>query len=238
MSGGGGGLSKLGIALTIIFVISLIALFAQLIYAFWRRRVFRHQSNTGGGGGGADHLSIYSSSDSTFSSKELLYFFCIRSHSRLESSTITATSSNHDPNSNRQLDMEVVDIDLLKLQGMFGPPRFLFTIKEEEKEDLESPADKSLHSAGKAAKEIPEGNRNNRLSLEECFKAAEEPVVELEIIDGAGGHETTPFSTPCASPVYFTPSASPVHDVVDDEAVEEDRISSESRTGSFLRPQV
>ncbi|KAL8526976.1 hypothetical protein ACS0TY_016008 [Phlomoides rotata] len=209
-SGGGGGggdrsLSKLGIVLTIIFVVSLLALLAQLFYVLWRRRVFRRQTYISGGvRDGADHLSIYSSTESSFSSREFLFFFCMRSNSN----SIAGTGRNGDRDSNRRLDMEVVDIDLLKIQGMFGPPRFLFTIKEEEREGFESPADKSMHSAEKELKKIDEGNR---VSLEECFKAAD-AVVEVEI-DVGGGNDATPFTTPCASPEFHTPSASP-----DDEA--------------------
>ncbi|GFP78870.1 hypothetical protein PHJA_000030500 [Phtheirospermum japonicum] len=50
--------------------------------------------------------------------------------------------------SNRRWEVNI-NIDLLKIQGMFGPPRFLFTIKEEEREDLKSPAEKSLCTASK-----------------------------------------------------------------------------------------
>lgn len=213
-------LSKLGISLTIVFVISLLALLAQLFYVFWRRRVFRRQTYIGGG---ADHLSIYSSTESGFSSKEFFFFFCMRSNSN--SMAVTG-----DRNPNRRLDMEVVDIDLLKLQGMFGPPRFLFTIKEEEREGFESPSDKSLHSAEKEAKKIDELNRSNRVSLEECFKAAD-AVVE---IDGGEGNDATPFTTPCASPVFLTPSSSPDDKAFNVPMTEEVGIRSDCKT----TPQV
>ncbi|KAH6806182.1 hypothetical protein C2S51_031013 [Perilla frutescens var. frutescens] len=201
MGGDGGSLSMLGIALTIIFVLTLLA---QLFYALWRRRVLRCHTHAGGGAG-AEHLSSCSSS------KKLLYFFSIRRHPRLDSNSVsvTPTPSSGDPTSNRQLDMEIVDIDLLKLQGILGPPRFLFTIKEEEREGLESPADKSLHySSDKEEKKIDDYDRSNMVSSEECFQAADS-AVELEA-DGAGD-DATPFSSPCSSPMYFTPSPSPVY---------------------------
>ncbi|EYU38694.1 hypothetical protein MIMGU_mgv1a026004mg [Erythranthe guttata] len=215
--GGGGGPSKLGIALAIIFAISLLALFAELFYVLWRRRVFRRQTNSVGVDG--DEASHHSSSESTSSSsKELLYFFCVRPQFCLQRNSVTAADTGDDDliNSNQQSDMEVIDIDLMKIQGMFGPPRFLFTIKEEEREDLDSPASKSTFPvvAEKEANKhvINDGNRS-RVCLEECFNAVEEPppppvgesvVVEID--------DTTPFSTPCASPLYFTPSASPARD--------------------------
>ncbi|KAL2463976.1 hypothetical protein Fot_51932 [Forsythia ovata] len=180
MSTGGGGLSKLGTALTIIFVISVVALFTELFYVLWRRRVFRRQNPTviqGSGGIGGDQISQYSSDcsvSSAASSKELLYFFCIKPRE---------TNSNTDSqNSNAPPQMEVVDIDVLKLQGMYGPSRFLFTINEEEREDFE-------------------------LTSAEKDQNQSETVISLE-------EDATPFSTPCASPVYFTPSASPVHELV------------------------
>ncbi|KAL7092314.1 hypothetical protein ACP275_12G158500 [Erythranthe tilingii] len=214
---GGGGPSKLGIALAIFFAISLLALFAELFYVLWRRRVFRRQTNTIGVDG--DEASHHSSLESTSSSsKELLYFFCVRPQFCLQRNSVTAADSSRDDdliNSNQQSDMEVIDIDLMKIQGMFGPPRFLFTIKEEEREDLDSPASKSTFPVV-AEKEpnkhvIDDGNRS-RLCLEECFNAVEEqppPVEESVVVEI---DDTTPFSTPCASPLYFTPSASPVHD--------------------------
>ncbi|KAK6152256.1 hypothetical protein DH2020_014891 [Rehmannia glutinosa] len=209
---GGGGLSKLGTALTIIFVISLLLLFAELFYVLWRRRVFRRQTNNVGGGGEGDGVSHFSSSDSTFStavasSKDLLYFFCVRPQFRLERSSVPANINTeaNSLNSNQQSEVEVIDIDLLKIQGMFGPPRFLFTIKEEEREDLESSGEKSLNPAlGKeVSKKIDDGDEI-RVCLEEYLKAAAESVMAVEI-DDLGVDDTMPFSTPCASPMYFTP---------------------------------
>ncbi|GFP82667.1 hypothetical protein PHJA_000409800 [Phtheirospermum japonicum] len=216
-SGSGGGVNKLATALIIIFAISLLALLAELFYVFWRRRVFRRQASPVGGGG--DEISQISSSESTFSSiapsKDLLYFLCVRPPQfRLERNSATANSEASDLNSDRQQsEMEVnIDIDLLKIQGMFGPPRFLFTIKEEEREDLESPAEKSLCAA---SKNKIDDEKVCRVSLEEHFKAAE--VKEAVGIDDVGVDDATPFSTPCASPPYFTPSASPVHVVLTGE---------------------
>lgn len=208
MSGGGGGLSKLGVVLVIIFAISLLAIFTQLFYVLWRRRVFRRRTSFAGGGG--DEVSRYSSSESAFSSiapsKELLYFFCIRPQYRLDGSSLTANSGGNERDSNQESDVEIIDIDLLKIQGVLGPPRFLFTIKEEEREGMESPAKTTPCPAeNEMKKSVDDGNRGTA-SLEECLRST---AVEVEVDD-----DTTPFSTPCASPVYFTPSASPVHEAV------------------------
>ncbi|XP_073062008.1 uncharacterized protein [Primulina eburnea] len=191
--GGGSGLSKIGAALTVIFVVSLVVLLAELYYFLWRRRVFRKKTNTVSEVSGGDNLIRCSSgkalSSSLASSKELLYFFCLRSNYRLDRSSITPTDSTSDHDSKQQSDIELIDIDMLKTQSVFGPPRFLFTIKEEEEEDLDSPSEQ---------KEV-------RVSLEEV----EDPAAVVVEID-----DRTPFSTPCASPMYFTPSASPAHEVV------------------------
>lgn len=218
MSSGRGGLSKLGTALTIIFVIALVALFIEIFYVLWRRRVFRRQNPTvlQGGCGGGDQLSQYSSDcsvSSTASSKELLYFFCIRPRE---------TNSNTDgPNSNAPPQM---DIDVLKLQGMHGPSRFLFTINEEEREDFELPlAEKDQNQSETVS--LEEGVNLTEESQEEfvvvvvaaaAAAAAEEAEEE---VDHVRDIDATPFSTPCASPVYFTPSASPVHELVNTRSI-------------------
>ncbi|XP_047956017.1 uncharacterized protein LOC125201802 [Salvia hispanica] len=193
-SSGGGGLSNLGISLVIIFAIALLAIFAQVFYIIWRRLAFRRRTS-------AASSSRYSSSEST-PSKELLYFFCVRPQLDLDRTSPAAIDGR---NSNRESDVEVIDIDLLKIEGVFGPPRFLFTIKEEEKEGTESPA--------KTAVEIVGDEKRGGVSLEECFRSEEE-TVEVKIDDCSRDDDATPFSTPCASPLYFTPTASPVHAVV------------------------
>lgn len=191
--GGGSWLSKIAVSLTVFFVVSLVVLLAELYYFLWRRRVFRRKNNSVGGVFGREYLTQCSAgstlSSSLASSKELLYFFCLRPTSRLDRSSITPTDSTSDPESKQQSDLEVIDMDMFKTQSVFGLPRFLFTIKEEDNEDLDSPAEQ----------------KDVRVSLEEMEERTE---VAVEIADG------TPFSTPCASPVYFTPSASPAHEAV------------------------
>ncbi|KAL2537465.1 hypothetical protein Fot_18856 [Forsythia ovata] len=230
----GGGLSKLGIVLTIIFVISLVALFAELLFVLWRRRVLRSKNSPASDGG-----YQYSSSSSSFLSavcyKDFLYFFCIRSQSRIEPNSITPTSSEN-LSSNGPPEMEVVDV--WKLQRMCGPPRFLFTIKEEEKEDLESLAEKSLCSSAEKESNKSNSNINNnreRVTLKECFEVVEESSKAVMVFNdhasgGSGGDEAD-YSTPCASPMYFTPSASPIHEVVSDRSIEE-------KTGPIIRSEM
>lgn len=102
---------------------------------------------------------------------------------------------------------EVTDEDVLKWHYLYGVSRVLFTIKEEEREGLES------------------------LELEEI-------AVAVELKDN-----TTPFSTPCASPPYFTPSASPTRDSGNGNAsgwlvVQQDNITPFSDTNQQKDIQV
>ncbi|KAL2534532.1 hypothetical protein Adt_07883 [Abeliophyllum distichum] len=227
MSTGGGGLSKLGTALTIIFVISVVALFTELFYVLWRRRVFRRQNPTviqGSGGVGGDQISQYSSDcsvSSAPSSKELLYFFCIKPRE---------TNSNTDrQNSNAPSQLEVVDIDVLKLQGMYGPSRFLFTINEEEREDFELPCAEKDQNQSETVISSEEGFSLDEESPEELVVVA----VAEEEVDHVRSIDATPFSSPCASPVYFTPSASPVHELVVNARSTEEGSVSEIETAAF-----
>lgn len=69
-----------------------------------------------------------------------------------------------------------MEAELLRLQNLCGLPRFLFTIQEETKEDLES------EDGQKSRK----GSRSRSLS---------DTILSME----------TPFLTPFTSPSYFTP---------------------------------
>ncbi|XP_027177038.1 uncharacterized protein LOC113776141 [Coffea eugenioides] len=215
------GLSKHGAALTIIFVLSLVALFAQLFYFLWRRRVFQPQTPPQAATTTAPTNSHTFSDPSTnfasslsSSSKELLCFLC------LSSSRVEPTSTPPSLNSTAQGEDDMEVIDIFKLRNLYGPSRVLFTIKEEDSENDVEPEKSAVCSSATTKP----NTTAKRVSLEECFNAADdgsigeeaEAVVALAIggdrINNAGDQSgvMTPISTPCESPLYFTPSASPV----------------------------
>ncbi|PSS01615.1 Zinc finger protein [Actinidia chinensis var. chinensis] len=182
-------LNKLGTALSVAFVVSLLALVAELVYVLWRRRLFHLQTSA------ADAGDVEYSVESAAASKELLYFLCWKQQARVEPDKRIGSGR-----SDRGEPEEV--IDMLKLQEMYGPSRVLFTIKEEEREEAES--EKSLSSAEKVIK------KTRRVTLEGCFMVAGDSAeVDVRI---AGDLETTPYSTPCDSPLYYTPTASPARE--------------------------
>ncbi|WOH06215.1 hypothetical protein DCAR_0625638 [Daucus carota subsp. sativus] len=185
------GVSNLGKALTVIFICSLVALFSELLYVLWRRRILfrRHRDPP-------QTFNVEQSPDLLLTSnisskKDLLYFLCLRTQSRVEPDG--SAPPRRSDGSGEDDDVEI--IDLYKLREMYGPSRVLFTIKEEDKEDLES--EKSTTKS-----------RNLSQSFGDAG-ASPEFVVAIE-----EGIEETPFSTPCDSPMYFTPAASPVHHVI------------------------
>ncbi|CAN4096007.1 unnamed protein product [Withania somnifera] len=173
-------LSSVGLALSIVFGCLLLALVAELYYLlWWKNRIVKTNLEDG-------------------KAREFCYMFFGKSRTSLNSNAQEMCSSDtqlvHEPT---QIQLQVgqnVDSssdfwfkpfgdDAMdnEFMGLCGPPRFLFTIKEETKEDLESEDGKS-----KSRK----GSRSRSLS-------------DLCVVE-------TPFLTPLASPSCFTPPLSPV----------------------------
>ncbi|GFS31556.1 putative membrane lipoprotein [Actinidia rufa] len=173
-------LSSVGLALSLVFGCLFLALLAEIYYLlWWKRRITNREIED-------DYISP---------TREFLYMFCWKNPSSLSStalnpqelsSSMRVTDTHvHEPQApiqchpNKDLWPNPFGDDD-GLQDLSGPPRFLFTIKEETKEDLES-------QDGRSRK----GSRNRSLS---------DMVLTVE----------TPFLTPIASPPYFTPPLTPM----------------------------
>ncbi|KNA11494.1 hypothetical protein SOVF_134490 [Spinacia oleracea] len=94
--------------------------------------------------------------------------------------------------------------ELFKIEGFYGPPsRVLFTIKEEEREELETELVTVL------------GEMKSGVSLGEHFgdfqfhDHSSEVIIMVDDDDEADFEVEPPFLTPCTSPPYYTPSPSP-----------------------------
>ncbi|XP_027367649.1 uncharacterized protein LOC113873638 [Abrus precatorius] len=109
-----------------------------------------------------------------------------------EASLPCSSSSPGDRERERELELEL-EQHVMKWQCLNGPSRLLFTIKEEEREELESENDTSAECSAVAVTKLSE-----RVVVDEVAVVVEGLL-----------NETTPFSTPCASPPYYTPYASP-----------------------------
>ncbi|PSS33361.1 Optomotor-blind protein [Actinidia chinensis var. chinensis] len=173
-------LNSVGLALSLVFGCLFLALLAEIYYLlWWKRRITNREIED-------DYISP---------TREFLYMFCWKNPSSLSStalnpqelsSSMRVTDTHvHEPQApiqghpNKDLWPNPFGDDD-GLQDLSGPPRFLFTIKEETKEDLES-------QDGRSRK----GSRNRSLS---------DMVLTVE----------TPFLTPIASPPYFTPPLTPM----------------------------
>ncbi|KAI3748718.1 hypothetical protein L6452_11993 [Arctium lappa] len=150
--------SSVGLGLSLVFGCLLLALIAELYYLlWWKKRVTSR-----------DIQESYNSP-----AKELLYMFCWRKPSSLSSTGLTTDTQVHEPqaSSSHQLlnhpnlwlrplgeeyddDNISVETELLRLQNLSGPPRFLFTIKEETKEDLESEDRSKKGSRGRSLSDV------------------------------------------------------------------------------------
>ncbi|PWA65443.1 membrane lipoprotein [Artemisia annua] len=164
--------SSVGLGLSLVFGCLLLALIAELYYLlWWKKRVTNRE--------------IQESCNSP--AKEFLYLFCWKKPSSLSSTGLVTDTQVHEPQSaswfrphGQGFDDINVDNELLRLQGLAGPPRFLFTIKEETKEDMES-EDKSK-----------KGSSRGR-SLSDVVFAVD-----------------TPFFTPLASPSFMNMTTPPI----------------------------
>ncbi|KAD2805115.1 hypothetical protein R6Q59_029590 [Mikania micrantha] len=135
--------SCVGLGLSLVFGCLLLALVAELYYLLWWKKTVTNRD--------VIHQS-YSSP-----AREFFYMFCWKKPSSLTSTVLTTDTQvhephqllhHHHPNMNiwirpfgeelQEVDDAIVDSEELRVQNLFVPPRFLFTITEETKEDLES----------------------------------------------------------------------------------------------------
>lgn len=182
-------LSSVGLGLSIIFGCLLLALVAEVYYLlWWKKRITNREIENDYGN----------------PVKELFYLFCWK---RPPSSSLRQTSFTppelcssmrigdtfvHDPeqvHSQSGKDFvfkpfgeDGIDAEYMRQQDLLGPPRFLFTIVEESKEDLESDDGKS--------KCDKKGSRGRSLG-------------DLLVVE-------TPYMTPTTSPPFFTPPFTPM----------------------------
>ncbi|CAN1257574.1 hypothetical protein LINPERPRIM_LOCUS9638 [Linum perenne] len=139
-------LSSVGLGLSIVFGCLLLALVAELYYLLWWKRRFTNRRVTGTGG--RDNLSS--------PAKEFFYMFCLKKPSSssqnqdlCSSVRITDALVNHE----QQIQDDSSDaIEATEVISLSGPPRFLFTIVEETKEDLES--EEAVRSRGRSLSDL------------------------------------------------------------------------------------
>ncbi|KDP36129.1 hypothetical protein JCGZ_08773 [Jatropha curcas] len=185
-------LNKICTSLAVVFAVSLAILVAQILYVLWRRRTFGNRSLSSG--------EFSSESLYPTPSKELLYFFCWKNQaSRIEPDAETTTAAPDAPPITSSAHVDVDVDELLKRHALYGPSRVLFTIKEEEREEMET---ELSSSAEKEENKVNRKKKTRSVSLEE--------IVAVAMMISAD--DATPFSTPCASPPYYTPSPSPSRD--------------------------
>ncbi|XP_020231971.1 uncharacterized protein LOC109812422 [Cajanus cajan] len=183
-------LSSVGLGLSIIFGCLLLALVAEVYYLlWWKKRIVNREIENNYGN----------------PVKELFYMFCWKRPSpslRQTSFTPELCSSMrigdtlvHDPEQVhsqsghkdfvfKPFGEDGMDSEYMRQQDLLGPPRFLFTIVEESKEDLESDDGKS--KCDKSGK----GSRGRSLG-------------DLLVVE-------TPYMTPTTSPPFFTPPFTPM----------------------------
>ncbi|KAJ8511444.1 hypothetical protein OPV22_001878 [Ensete ventricosum] len=174
-------LSSLGIGLSAVSGCLFLALVAELCYLLWWRKM----SN-------GDMEDRYRA---CCPAKELLHLFCWKKPHSLSFAApnrVDATSRSDEGQLegkdlllNPLRGEENVEAELMRFHGLPGPPRLLFTIKEESKEDLESEDSRSRGGGSR------KGSRGK--SLNDLFLSS----------------DTIPFMTPLPSPPLLSPAPTP-----------------------------
>ncbi|XP_062198256.1 uncharacterized protein LOC133900972 [Phragmites australis] len=142
-------LSRLGVGLAVVSALLLLALTAELYYIFVHKRRLRRR---------AAAISHAASSPSS-SSRELLQLFCFKKPPALASTYTVQEPHAGDATAvavavGDEDDDETVEAQLMRLGSLVGPPRLLFTIKEETKEDLESEDGRSRRGRSRSLGEL------------------------------------------------------------------------------------
>ncbi|XP_026419026.1 uncharacterized protein LOC113314452 [Papaver somniferum] len=209
------GLTKFRIGISIVFAITLLILFFQLCYVLWRRRLHRRQHLTAGGESDINSTIETNGSSTPYYSKELLYFFCWKNQAGIDlpvfpsSTTGDSTNTDHEP-----AESDDHELDVSKLQELYG----LFTIKEDKEEfvylsDHDNLGDDRSVSSVENMERASLGRSSDDDDDDEC-----DSMVAIVIHDEEEDIESsTPYSTPCNSPPYYTPSPSPSRDDNHDE---------------------
>uniref|UniRef100_A0A5B6ZDZ9 Uncharacterized protein n=1 Tax=Davidia involucrata TaxID=16924 RepID=A0A5B6ZDZ9_DAVIN len=152
-----GSFSGLGIGLSLVFGCILLSLVGELYYLlWWKKRITTSRSEV------EDHYTNYA--------REFFSLSCWKKPTSVNTQDLTTSDANgHEPDlelgsGNKDLLVkgfgeEGVETELMRLHNLCGPPRFLFTIKEETKEDLESDDGKS-----RGADRSRKGSRTRSLS--------------------------------------------------------------------------
>ncbi|KAK9154272.1 hypothetical protein Sjap_001752 [Stephania japonica] len=176
-------LSSLGIGLSLVFGCLLLALVAEVYYLmWWKKKIIINNRDI--------------EADCTSPIREFLHIFCLNKCSSVSSAPLKPQNIDSQEtqlsNSNKDVifspfEDESMEAELMRLHNLAGPPRFLFTIKEETKEDLESEDGKSSVQS-KSRK----GSKSRSLS---------DILLTLE----------TPFLTPMSSPPIQTPPLTPIN---------------------------
>ncbi|ESQ45253.1 hypothetical protein EUTSA_v10010711mg [Eutrema salsugineum] len=204
------GLSQTATILVAVFVFCLIAVTAQLAYVLWWKRRFRRRSIAG------SELDAFSSrgGDPTATpppSKELLYFFlfCLENKQfRIGSATAPPLPPAAPPMDDVASKWSTTGENLL-----CGPSETLFTIAE----DCTSETDHNHRTAEieRRGSVSMDDHHVKDEELEDGFVVRERNDDEVDSCDYDHHDDgTTPFSTPCGSPPFYTPSPSPVRDEI------------------------
>ncbi|GAA0185176.1 hypothetical protein LIER_32464 [Lithospermum erythrorhizon] len=127
--------SGLGIGLSFVFGCILLGLVAELYYIlYWKKRIKNREQLE------EDYSSI---------ATDISYIFCWKhpnslwkniSHQEPNGSSTRRTSEANGLENDLESSFgeDSVDLELMRMYNLAGPPRFLFPIEEESKEDLES----------------------------------------------------------------------------------------------------
>ncbi|KAG6670068.1 hypothetical protein I3843_01G276600 [Carya illinoinensis] len=185
-------LSSVGLALSVIFGCLFLALVAELYYLlWWKKRLTNREMENDYSGPASDLFYMFCWKKSTSLRHTALDPQELRSSMGITGTLVHEPEGQPHMQSNKDFllkpfgddDMET---EFMRLQNLSGPPRFLFTIIEETKEDLES--DDGKPRGDKSGK----GSRSR--SLSDLLLPSE-----------------TPYLTPLASPSFFTPPVTPMN---------------------------
>lgn len=142
-----GSFGGLEIGLSFLFAVIFLVLVAELYYFLWWKRRLSH-------GKIDDESNKYAPLLSYFFCWKTPIFIANSNSTRELNPTVSRNRETEEPEQDlelgnskdsllKSLGEENVDMELMRLHNLWGPPRFLCTIKEETKEDLESEDAKS-----------------------------------------------------------------------------------------------